>query len=122
MEKSPSWETNPDDKYEKELSFDQQVELATVLSKAVGRRNVFIKGQGGFDTFAEAAQYAPEMRKVYDNMEKAVSEARQEFDAKISDKEEFVNKLRKTSKGRFDKDKLTDNDRLADVIDSMFSV
>lgn len=96
---------------EKELSFDQYLELAEVLSNAVDERNVFIKRQGGFDTFAEAGQYIEGMRDAYDKMEEDISKARREFDERVFDKKEFVNKLRGAGK----------ND-LADTIASMFSV
>ena len=52
-----------------------------------------------------------DMRSVYDEMENAVSIARQEFDEKISDKKEFVKQLR-----------IAGNDALADLIARMFSV
>lgn len=111
MEKPPNREITPDNQQEQELSFDQQVALATNLFKAVDDRNVFIERQGGFDTFAEVGQHVGDMRFVYDEMENAVSIARQEFDEKISDKKEFVKQLR-----------IAGNDAIADLIARMFSV
>jgi hypothetical protein len=111
MEKPTEGETMPDNRQEQELSFDQQLELAKVLFDAVDERNVFIKRQGGFDTFAEAGQYIEGMRDTYDKMEEDVSKARREFDEKVFDKKGFVNKLKEMGK----------ND-LADTITSMFGV
>jgi len=111
MEKPPNGETALDNQQEQELSFDQKVALATTLFQAVDDRNVFIQRQGGFDTFAEVGQHVGDMRSVYDEMENAVSIARQEFDEKISDKKEFVKQLR-----------IAGNDALADLIARMFSV
>jgi len=111
MEKPPNEETNPDNQQEQELSFDQQVESAKVLFDAVEKRNVFIQGQGGFDTFAEAGQYVNDMRAAYDKMEDALSSAMQDFDKKIVDKKEFVEKLKDMGE-----------DDLADTIGGMFGV
>ncbi|VAW31997.1 hypothetical protein MNBD_CPR01-82, partial [hydrothermal vent metagenome] len=68
MENLPSVEITPDNQQEQELSFDQQVELASKLFKAVNGRNDFIKRQGGFDTFAEVGQYIEGIRDAYDQM------------------------------------------------------
>ncbi len=111
MEKPPSGKTTPENQQEQELSFDQQVELAKVLFNAVNDRNAFIKRQGGFDTFAEVGQHVNGMRNAYDEMEAAVSSARQDFDEKISDKKEFVKKLKDIGE-----------DDLANTISRMFSV
>ncbi len=111
MEKPPNGEAIPDNKQEQELTFDQQVALATNLFKAVDDRNVFIKRQGGFDTFAEVGQHVGDMRSDYDKMENTVSITRQEFDEKVSNKKEFVKKLR-----------IAGNDVLADLVIRMFSV
>lgn len=111
MEGPPIEETASDNSQEQELSFEEQVALATTLFQAVDDRNVFIQRQGGFDTFAEAGQHVNGMRGVYDSMEDAVSVARQEFDEKVVDKSAFVSQLRSVG-----------NDALADVIASMFGV
>jgi len=111
MEGPPSNEISPDNQHEQELSFDQQVELAKVLFNTVDERNVFTKRQGGFDTFAEVGQHVEGMRDEYDKLEAAVSSARKDFDEKISDKKEFVKKLRDAGE-----------DDLADTIGRMFSI
>lgn len=111
MEKPPGGKMTPENQQEQGLSFDQQLELAEVLFSAVDERNDFIKRQGGFDTFAEVGQYVEGMRDVYDKMEEDVIRVRREFDEKVLDKKEFVNKLRKMSK-----------DDLADTIASMFGI
>ena len=96
---------------EEPLSFEQQLELAKILSDAVDKRNDFIKRQGGFDTFAEAGQYMEGMRDAYDKMENEVLKARREFDEKVSNKKEFVDRLRKAGE-----------DTLADKITRMFNI
>jgi len=111
MEGPPIEETTPDNLQERELSFEEQVALATTLFQAVDDRNVFIQRQGGFDTFAEVGQHVNDMRSVYDKMEEKVSVARQEFDEKVVDKNAFVSQLRSVG-----------NDALAGVIASMFGV
>ena len=111
MEKPTGGETMQDNRQEQELPFDQQLELAKVLFDAVDERNVFIKIQGGFDTFAEVGQYIKGMKDAYDKMEEDVSKARREFDEKVFDKKGFVNKLRE----------IGEND-LVDRITSMFGV
>jgi len=110
MERPPKREVSPDVQQERELSFDQQLALATALSDAVDKRNVFIQAQGGFDTFAEAGQHVDGMRDEYDKMEDAVSRARKEFDEKIPDKGKFIEQLRNTG-----------NDALADMISVVFN-
>lgn len=111
MGKSPEGEEILNDQEGHELSFDEKVALADVLFKAVDDRNVFIQRQGGFDTFAEAGQHVGGMRDAYDEMEKAVSDARRDVDEKISDKEGFVRQLREAGR-----------DDLADMSARMFRV
>lgn len=93
MEKIPENKTPIENQQEQEPTFEQQLELAKALSNAVDERNDFIKRQGGFDTFAEVGQYVWDARDSYDKMEENVSKTRQEFDKKVIDKKEFVNKL-----------------------------
>ena len=94
MEQPPSGETPPNQ--ERELSFEEQFALATALVQAVDRRNRFTEGFGGFDTFAEAWQHVGDNRKVYDELESAVTRTRRELDEKIADKKVFVDQLRNT--------------------------
>ena len=111
MEQPPNEEKIHDSRQEQELSFDQKIALATALNKAVDERNIFIKRQGGFDTFAEVGQHVGDMKASYDTLEDDVSRARQEFDSKIHNKKEFVEKLRGL-----------EENALADRIASMFGV
>ena len=60
----------------------------------VNTRNEFIRGQGGFDTFAEMGQYVEGVKDRYDKMEEDVTRNRAEFDEKVIDKESFVAELR----------------------------
>lgn len=99
----------PNNDQEKELSFEQQTSLARVLFSAVHDRNDFIERFGGFDTFAEAWQHVGDNRKVFDEMELAVENARKEFDQKISDKKQFANNLRNSGEVE-----------MADLISMMF--
>ena len=63
MEKPPHEELVPRNKQEGNvLSFNQKMELAEILAKANDDRNFFIKGQGGFDTFAEAGAHVKDLR------------------------------------------------------------
>src|SRR3989338_10571209 len=94
---------------ERESSFDEMVILAQALDEAVDKRNLFILRQGGFDTFAEVGQHVEGMRAEYDKMEDEVFRAREEFDSKVSDKNEFFKKLRDAG-----------NNDLADRIEKMF--
>lgn len=94
MERPPSGESSLDNRENRELSFDEQLTLATVLLQAVDKRNRFVEGYGGFDTFAEAWQHVGDNRAVYDELEKAAARARQELDEKITDKKAFVEQLR----------------------------
>lgn len=111
MEGSPRKETTPDSQKEQELSFNQKLSLAETLFDAVTKRNTFIQAQGGFDTFAEAGQYAGNMRSAYDDMESAVSHARKELDEKISDKAGFIKQLRDAG-----------DNSIADMIREMFEI
>ena len=111
MEKIPGGEIAPDNQQEQELSFNQQAELAKALFDAINARNNFIKGQGGFDTFAEVGQHVDGMREAYESLEAVVSEARSEFDEKITDKSKFVNELKDSGE-----------EDVADAIASMFGV
>jgi len=107
MEKYPLSESSP----KQEPSFDEMVILAQALDEAVDKRNLFILRQGGFDTFAEVGQHVEGMRAEYDKMEDEVSRAREEFDSKVSDKNEFFKKLREGG-----------NNDLADKTEKMFGV
>lgn len=111
MEGPPKKENIPNNDENLELSFEEQLNLANTLYIAVEDRNMFIKGQGGFDTFAEAGQYMPGMSESYERMEKAVSEARRDFDEKVPDKKVFVDKL--IENGSY---------QLADRIGKMFGI
>ncbi len=102
MEQPSNEEAVPNDK-ERELSFEEQLVLAEVLLQAVDRRNRFTEGFGGFDTFAEAWQHVGDNRKVYDELEASVTQARRELDEKISDKKSFVDQLRNTGHEDFAK-------------------
>lgn len=79
---------------EQELSFDQKLVLAQALNRAVDDRNIFIQNQGGFDDFAEVGQYTDNLRNVYDDLERAVANARKEFDENVHDKNKFIQQLK----------------------------
>ncbi len=111
MEKPPSGEIPSVNPEEKELSFEEQLSLAKNLFQSVDDRNLFIKRQGGFDTFAEAGQYVEGMRETYDRMEDAVTAARAEFDRKVADKKTFIKNLEEAG-----------DEKLAVMISSMFGV
>ncbi|MBI4114579.1 MAG: hypothetical protein HY445_01910 [Candidatus Niyogibacteria bacterium] len=92
MEKLSKEELTPKNE-ERKLSFEEQLVLAKALFHGVDKRNMFIEGHGGFDTFAEAWQHVGDNRAVYDELEAAVTRARQELDEKIPDKKVFVGQL-----------------------------
>lgn len=71
-------------------NFSEGVRLAIELVNAVDERNIFIRGQGGFDTFAESGQHVEGMREAYEELEGAVAQARLEFDEKVADKRNLV--------------------------------
>ena len=96
---------------EQEPSFDEKISLARTLYEAVEEINAFIERQGGFDTFAEAGQYVDGMRAAYDKLEDERGRAREKFDTAVTDKKEFIKKLREAG----------END-LAERIRSMFHV
>jgi len=96
---------------EKELSFDEKASLAKSLFDAVNTRNNFIEMHGGFDDFAAVHQHVGDNRKIYDEMESAVTNARKEFDEKVSDKKQFLENLRNSGEVE-----------TADMIASMFSI
>src|SRR3989344_1212383 len=79
---------------EQEAEFNEQLRLATELLRGFDIRNDFVRAQGGFDTFAEVGQHVDDIRAAYDRMEDAGSRARQEFDARVSDKKALVERLR----------------------------
>lgn len=83
----------PENTQEQGLSFNEQTQLAQNLFNAVKVRNDYIERQGGFDTFAVTSNIG-DGRKIYSGYEKAVDEARREFDEKVTDKEEFFKKLK----------------------------
>ncbi len=111
MEKIPDGGMIPENKQEKELPFNEQVELAKNLFKAVEDRNIFIERQGGFDSFADSGQYVESIKDAHDEMEEAIDKAKKEIDEKVSDKEGFVGRLKEAG----------END-LADLIAGMFGV
>ena len=90
MEQSSNKESSLGNQENKELSFEEQLALAGILLKAVDKMNMFIEGHGGFDTFAEVWQHVGDNRKIYDELEEAVTQSRQEFDEKIANKKAFV--------------------------------
>lgn len=96
---------------QEELSFDKKVSLAKAVFDAVNTRNNFTEMHGGFDDFAEVWQHVGDNRKVFDEMESAVTNARKEFDEKISDKKQFVEDLRNLGEVE-----------VADMISSMFGI
>ena len=71
----PTGGKTPDNQQEREISFEEQITLAEALYTATKERNDFIMRQGGFDTFAEAGQYAPGMREAYDQLAEADARA-----------------------------------------------
>ena len=90
----PTGGKTPDNQQEREISFEEQITLAEALYTATKERNDFIMRQGGFDTFAEAGQYAPGMREAYDQLAEADARAEKELNEKIKDKQELVGKLK----------------------------
>jgi len=90
----PTGGKTPDNQQEREISFEEQITLAEALYTATKERNDFIMRQGGFDTFAEAGQYAPGMREAYDQLAEADARAEKELKERITNKEEFVRKLK----------------------------
>lgn len=98
-----------DNTHEQVLSFEEQLTLANSLFQAVSERNMYVQGQGGFNTFAEAGQHVEGAREAYNNLEKAANAAREAFDAGVLDKKEFVRSARSAG-----------NVALADLIASMF--
>ncbi|OHA44958.1 MAG: hypothetical protein A3G59_00855 [Candidatus Taylorbacteria bacterium RIFCSPLOWO2_12_FULL_47_20] len=94
MEQMPTGGEAPDNQQEREMSFEDQVALALELHRTTMERNDFIMRQGGFDTFAEAGQYAPGMREAYDQLAEADARAEKELNEKIKDKQELVGKLK----------------------------
>ncbi len=104
-------ENIPTNSFEQELSFDEKVSLAGTLFQAVKARNDFIDMYGGFDNFADVDQYIGDNRKVFDEMESAVTDARNEFYEKVSDKKQFMEDL--ISRGDVD---------VADMIGLMFGI
>lgn len=101
----------PTNNLEQELSFDEKVALAETLFEAVNARNDFTERHGGFDDFADVHQHIGDNRKKFDEMEVVVTEARKEFDEKITDKKQFMEDL--ISKGDVD---------LANLISLMFNI
>lgn len=87
------------------------MELAKALHQSVDDLNVFIQRQGGFDTFAEAGQYTEGLREAYNNRDDAVTSLRRAFDEAVSDKKDFVRKLKEMGE-----------EELAGEISSMFEV
>lgn len=83
----------PENTQEQELSFNEQTQLAQKLFDAVKERNDYIEMQGGFDTFAVTSNIG-NGRDIYSRYEKAVDEARKEFNEKVTGKEEFFKKLK----------------------------
>ncbi|MBP6948708.1 MAG: hypothetical protein KBC41_04375 [Candidatus Pacebacteria bacterium] len=83
----------PENTQEQELSFNEQTQLAQKLFDAVKERNDYIEMQGGFDTFAVTSNIG-NGRDMYSRYEKAVDEARKEFNEKVTGKEEFFKKLK----------------------------
>ncbi|GEM_PF-6745357 len=99
------------DSLEKELSFEDQVALANTLLEVVNERNGFIDRQGGFDDFAQVGQYMDGMRESYDEAERMVMQAREEFDRRVPDKETFITKLKS----------IGGQERLVSLISTMFT-
>ena len=93
MEGIPTGDQVPNNS-EKELSFEEKTSLAKALFEAVNARNNFTEMHGGFDDFAAVHQHVGDNRKIYDEMESAVTNARKEFDEKVSDKKQFLEDLR----------------------------
>lgn len=96
IEQMPTGGEMPEEKGNQEKSFEYEVALAQALLNAINERNDFVHRQGGFDTFAEAGQYTPGMKEAYDQMEKAVGDAREAFDTGVSDKAAVVEQMKKT--------------------------
>ena len=111
MENKPESDPALDNKKEDGMPFSEKLLLAQTLSEAVNKRNDYIRTQGGFDTFAEVGQYLNNSRAVYDELSEAATKAIEEFDREVSDKAEFVAKLK--SFGELD---------LAARLSSMFSI
>ena len=111
MEGPPLDETPPEEQHEIPLTFEEQIALADVLRNAVNNRNQYIRGQGGFDTFAEVGQHFNNSRAEYERMEDVVTQARADFDQKVPDKNEFVRQLKDER-----------NEELASLIARMFGV
>ncbi|MEK9175036.1 MAG: hypothetical protein AAB795_00415 [Patescibacteria group bacterium] len=112
MEQIPGDESILNKTQEQELSFDQKLILAQTLNRAVDNRNTFIQRQGGFDNFAEVGQHTDNLRSVYDDLERAVTNARKEFDENVHNKKEFVQQLKN----------IGENNNLAIRISSIFAV
>lgn len=115
MEQPPIPESYPEQEEKKEtetLSFESQLVLAKALFEAVDKRENFVKAHGGdFDTFAESWANLEEPRAEYDALDEVAENARKEVDEKISDKKEFVKKLKESGEKE-----------LAERISSMFGV
>src|SRR3989344_2123835 len=77
MEQMPTGGKTHDNQQEREISFEEQIALAEALHTATKERNDFVIRQGGFDTLAEAD-----------------ARAKKELKERITNKEEFVRKLK----------------------------
>ena len=85
----------PENGEAKELSFESKLALAKALTEANDRREDYPVMHGGdFDTFAESFANLPEYREPYDKLCDEAEKLRKEFDEKVSDKKEFVLKLK----------------------------
>jgi len=80
------------------ISFEKQVVLAENMIKAVEKRENFVRGEGGFDTFAEVGQHVEGGREIYDRLNSEAHTAIEAFDAQVSDRQKFVGLLRSSGK------------------------
>ena len=70
---------------------NEQIILAETLFDAVNKRDNFVQSQGGLDNIYDLAWFnGEEIRKSFEQLQEQVTNARKEFDEKVTNKEEFV--------------------------------
>lgn len=112
MENKPELIKVSESGQESEISFNEQMTLAKDLLVVISEMDRFIVNHGGdFDTFAESFQHVGNLRGEHDQLQSKVSKLKKEFDEKIVDKKQFVNKLRSVNE-----------EELADFVAKLFRV
>ena len=96
---------------EGKLPIEEQVSLAKKLAETVREANALSRQYPDMDDLAVFLDGSPDNRSMWEGLEKARSEAREELDREVPDKRALIDHLRER-----------DEDKLADMIKTMFQV